>query len=488
MKNNILIKQLEQQIEYLTKQIYLSNEMFNKLEDGVYITDDKGTTLYVNDAFLQLSGLTREEIIGKTVVELRKTNILPNSCCAKVIETGNTIFTINNYSDGQKCLVSGSPIFDDNGVLVRTIAVIRDVSELDRLMKNIAIREDLFLKSTNKSIKSVGISKNENRFVSNCQKVKEIFEKAKRIAEFDSTMLILGETGVGKDYLAEYIYNTWNIKNKGSFVKINCGAIPEQLMESELFGYEEGAFSGASKGGKIGLLEKANNGVVFLDEIGDMPYTLQVKLLTVINDRIFYRIGGIKPVRFTAKIIAATNANLPKLCNEKKFRWDLYYRLNVVNFTLPPLRERREDIVILAQQFLDTFNSKYSKNHYFSPQCLKKLVAYDWPGNIREIKNIIERLVLISDSPCINANLFKDQLIIGTHENNISDNTNNDKNSHYDIVDTTEYQGTLKNRIEIFEKLQIISVLNSSSTLKEAANILGIDISTLVRKKQRYEL
>lgn len=488
MKTNLLIKQLEQQIEYLTKQQYISNEMFNKLEDGVYVTDERGTTLYVNDAFLLLSGLTRDNIIGKTVYELRRANILPNSCCAKVIETRSKVFTINNYSEGQKCLVSGSPIFDDNGIMVRTIAVIRDVSELDRLMKSIAIKEDIILRNTNTSMISQGIKSHENSFVSNCQKVKEIFEKAKRIAKFDSTMLILGETGVGKDYLAEYIYNTWRIKNKGHFVKINCGAIPENLLESELFGYEEGAFSGAIKGGKMGLFEKANNGIVFLDEIGDMPYSLQVKLLTVINDRQFYRIGGTKPVVFSAKIIAATNAALTKLCNEKKFRWDLYYRLNVVNFTLPPLRERKEDIVILAQKFLENFNNKYSSNHYFSPQCLEKFVAYDWPGNIREIKNIIERLVLISDSPCINANLFKDQLIIGFPNNEalyINAPVGNNINT---VSFNTIQSGTLKNRIEAFEREQIISVLNSSSTLKEASSVLGIDISTLVRKKQKYGL
>lgn len=470
-----LIKELEKQIEYLTKQQYIYNEMLNKVEDGIYITDNLGTTLFVNDAFLSLSGLSRDNIIGKTVYDLRKDNILPNSCCSKVIETKSTVFTINNYTEGQKCLVSGSPIFDDEGNLVRTIAVIRDISELDRLMKSIANKEDLTIK-TNYVLNEEQENTKVNQFISNNEVVKSIYEKAKKVANVDSTILILGETGVGKDFLAYYIYNISDKKNKGKFVKINCGAVPENLLESEFFGYEEGAFSGAQKGGKRGLFEEANNGVLFLDEIGDMPYSLQVKLLNVINDKVFYRIGGVKPVKFNAKIITATNAELKQLVDEKKFRLDLYYRLNVVEFIIPPLRHRREDIIPLSQSLIEHYNNKYSKNSFFSPECLEKFIAYDWPGNIREMKNIIERLVLMTDTPCINTNLFKEQLIIG--ENDIP----------FKFNSTSENNKTLKERVEEFEREEIIKTLSDSKTLKSAANILDIDISTLVRKKQRYKI
>jgi len=473
---NLKLNELEKQIEYLTKQQYIHNEMLNKLEDGIYITDSVGKTLFVNDAFLALSGLTRDKIIGKTVYDLRRVNILPNSCCSKVIETKSTVFTINNYSEGQKCLVSGSPIFDDEGNLIRTIAVIRDVSELDKIMKNIAIKEDLTIKNSTYIKEAQNVEK-ENQFISNNEAVKDIYEKVDKVASFDSTILILGETGVGKDFLASYIYNSSNKKNKGKFVKINCGAVPENLLESEFFGYEEGAFSGAQKGGKKGLFEEANNGVLFLDEIGDMPYALQVKLLNSINDKFFYRIGGVKPVEFNARIIAATNAELKQLVEEKKFRNDLYYRLNVVNFVIPPLRHRKEDIIPLSQEFIEYYNNKYSKNTFFSADCLEKFIAYDWPGNIREMKNIIERLVLISDTPCITKNLFKDQLIIG--ENEMSYKYGN-------VYETTTK--TLKDRLEEFEKDEILKTLANSETLKIAAATLDIDISTLVRKKQKYKI
>jgi len=471
--------ELEKQIIRLNRQQYLYHEMFNKLNDGIYMTDEDGSTQYVNDAFINLSGLTREQIIGKTVYDLRNYNILPNSCCAKVIETKAPVSTINNYYKGQRCLVSGSPIFDENGKLAKTIAVIRDVSELDILMKSIAKEDNLFIKSKNKS--EYNIETNESNkepvLVINNENMKNIYNKAKKIASVDSTVLILGETGVGKDFIASYIYKTCNWKNKGKFVKINCGAVPEHLLESEFFGYEEGAFTGAQKGGKKGLFEEANGGILFLDEIGDMPYTLQVKLLSSLNDRMFYRIGGTKPVEFNARIIAATNVDLKMLVDEKKFRADLFYRLNVVRFVIPPLRHRKEDIIHLAQQFLEHYNNKYGKNCYFSASCLESFLIYTWPGNIREMKNIIERIILMTDDVCIDTGLFREHLMVGESG---MDMTNNQM--------LYSDNKSLKEKVDEYEKEVIEKTLMITNNMKEAAGVLGIDISTLVRKKQKYKM
>lgn len=464
--------ELEKQILRLSSQQYLYNEMLNKLKDGIYITDEEGTTTYVNDAFLNLSGLTRDQIIGKTVYDLRRFNILPNSCCAKVIETMAPVSTINNYYKGQRCLVSGSPIFDEKGNLAKTIAVIRDVSELDVLMKNITKEKNQFIK--NSEIKN--ISNKEPFVVINNEKMKKIYTKAKKIANVESTVLILGETGVGKDFIATYIHGISN-RSSGKFVKINCSAVPEHLLESEFFGYEEGAFTGAQKGGKKGLFEEANGGVLYLDEIGDMPYTLQVKLLSALNDRMFYRIGGTTSVEFNARIIAATNVDLKHLVEEKKFRADLYYRLNVVNFVIPPLRHRKEDIIPLAHQFIEYYNNKYGKNCYFTTNCLEHFLVYDWPGNIRELKNMIERLVLMTDDAFIDTNLFTENLMFNEGGESLSGNS-------------LYMQGakTLKEKIDDYEKEIIETTLASSKNMKEAAIRLGIDLSTLVRKKQKYDL
>lgn len=464
--------ELEKQILRLSSQQYLYNEMLNKLKDGIYITDEEGTTTYVNDAFLNLSGLTRDQIIGKTVYDLRRFNILPNSCCAKVIETMAPVSTINNYYKGQRCLVSGSPIFDEKGNLAKTIAVIRDVSELDVLMKNITKEKNQFIK--NSEIKN--ISNKEPFVVINNEKMKNIYTKAKKIANVESTVLILGETGVGKDFIATYIHGISN-RSSGKFVKINCSAVPEHLLESEFFGYEEGAFTGAQKGGKKGLFEEANGGVLYLDEIGDMPYTLQVKLLSALNDRMFYRIGGTTSVEFNARIIAATNVDLKHLVEEKKFRADLYYRLNVVNFVIPPLRHRKEDIIPLAHQFIEYYNNKYGKNCYFTTNCLEHFLVYDWPGNIRELKNIIERLVLMTDDAFIDTNLFTENLMFNEGGESLSGNSFNMQGAK-----------TLKEKIDDYEKEIIETTLACSKNMKEAAIRLGIDLSTLVRKKQKYDL
>lgn len=463
--------ELEKQIERLNSQQYLHNEMLNKLKDGIYITDEMGTTTFVNDAFLNLSGLTREQIIGKTVYDLRKYNVLPNSCCAKVIETMGPVSTINHYYKGQRCLVSGSPIFDENGNLAKTIAVIRDVSELDVLMKTITKEKNLFIKS-DYDVKTK--SYHDPIEIINNVRMKNIYKKAKKIANVDSTILILGETGVGKDFIATYIHSISNTSN-GKFIKINCGAVPEHLLESEFFGYEEGAFTGAQKGGKKGLFEEANGGILYLDEIGDMPYTLQVKLLSAINDRIFYRIGGINPIEFDARIIAATNHDLKKLVEEKKFRSDLYYRLNVVTFVIPPLRNRKEDIIPLSTQFLEYYNNKHGKNCYFTSNCLENFLIYEWPGNIRELKNIIERLVLMTDSAGIDTDLFREHLLLTESGAGLPGLFMSDRK-------------TLKEKTEDYEKEVIESTLAVSKNMKEAAARLGVDISTLVRKKQKYNL
>jgi PAS domain S-box-containing protein len=463
--------ELEKQINRLSGQQYLYNEMLNKLKDGIYITDEEGTTTFVNDAFLNLSGLTREQIIGKSVYDLKKQNVLPNSCCAKVIETRGPVSTINNYYKGQRCLVSGSPIFDEKGNLKKTIAVIRDVSELDVLMKNITKEKNLFI--VNDDDFHIKIKDAIKEPINNNEKMKSIYNKAKKIANVDSTVLVLGETGVGKDFIASYIYNI-SKKNKGKFIKINCGAVPEHLLESEFFGYEEGAFTGAQKGGKKGLFEEANGGILYLDEIGDMPYTLQVKLLSAINDRMFYRIGGISPVEFNARIIAATNVDLKHLVDEKKFRSDLYYRLNVVSFVIPPLRQRKEDIIPLSQKFIEYYNNKYGKNCYFTTGCLESFLVYEWPGNIRELKNIIERLVLMTDEASIDKELFREQLML-----------NDSPEEGTKLFSETK---TLKDKMDEYEKVIIETTLASSKNMKEAAAKLGIDLSTLVRKKQKYNM
>jgi len=317
-----------------------------------------------------------------------------------------------------------------------------------------------------------------------------IYEKAIKVASFDTPVLVLGETGVGKDFLVRFMYNIGKDEPEHLLIKVSCGAIPGNLLESELFGYEAGAFTGASKKGKIGLFELANNGTLFLDEIGELPLNLQVKLLDVIQDKTFYRVGGTKLIHTNARIISATNSNLEKLISEGKFRNDLYYRLNVITIAVPPLRDRKDDIIPLAVLFLDNFNQKYRKSCYFAPELLKFFMHYHWPGNIREMKNVIERLVIMSTQERIEIETIEKEIrdvyeYTNSFEREMLDVIAMDRNNSSELMLEKK---TLREQMEFHEESVIRAHLNDTATLKETAKILGIDISTLVRKKQKYNI
>lgn len=470
---------LSEQVSNLNEQILLYNQMFNVLYDGIFITDEHGYTLYVNDAFLSLSGLKREDVIGKTVYYLMEHNIVPNSCSAHVLRTKEPATTINNYYQGKSCLVSGTPVFTGDK-LTRVVCVIRDVSELDSLRSKLENATSLTL-SYKHQLKEIEVQTKNTTIIETRSKVmQDIYEKSIKVATVDSPILILGETGVGKDFLANFIHDVSERSHEGHFVKVNCGAIPEPLLESELFGYEPGAFTGANKHGKAGLFEIANNGTIFLDEIGDMPLHLQVKLLNVIQDKRIYRVGGTKTIDLQARIIAATNADLKKLIEQGKFRRDLYYRLNVITINLPALRQRRDDIMPLAMTFLNNFNKQYHKTRYFSPKTIELFLSYDWPGNIREMKNTIERLVIISNQDCIEPKSFEEHIVNNIKHTDSLDYLN--LTSHL----TDNKLCSLRERVELFESAIIKETLETCNTLKDAAEILAIDLSTLVRKKQKY--
>jgi len=470
---------LQNSINNLLEELHLNNSILNSLQDGVFITDEKGETLFVNDAFTNLSGLAYDDVVGYNVFDLLKENIVPNSSCTKVINSGMPASTINKYYSGKECLVSANPIFNLKGELKKVVSSVHDLSELQSLKLKLEKTTSLSIIYKNK-IKELQAINSDEPIITRSKKMNELYDIVSNIANIDSNVLILGETGVGKDFLSNYIHHVNNKKDKGPFLKINCSAIPEHLLESELFGYEAGAFTGASKNGKVGLFQLANNGTLFLDEIGDMPYNLQSKLLTILQDKTMYRIGGSEVIKINARIIAATNADLTKLIEEKKFRADLYYRLNVINFTIPPIRERKEDIIPFAESFLKEFNAKYQKNRYYSSDMYNALLDYCWPGNIREMKNIIERLVIISRDDLINSDIFYSQLL-GTQKRVPS---NDDTPSSY-IHDRTP---DLKANLEKYEAHLIQEALNKCNTLHETADYLNVTLSTLVRRKRKYRL
>jgi PAS domain S-box-containing protein len=469
----------EKDIRYLTRENYILRKIIDSSYDGIYITDHTGKTLYFNDAFMRISGFKREETIGKRVQDLVASNYLPKSCAAEVIKQRKTVSMTIDYYSGVEGMLSGSPVFDEDGKLIRTILNVRDMTDLNRLNKELKNATALTA-SYRQQLREVQLEYQRNcNVVSRSKTMRNIIDLAIKTSSVDSPVLILGESGVGKDVVAKFIHNIGERAKKGDLIKINCGAIPETLLESELFGYEPGAFTGAKDKGKVGLFELADGGTFFLDEIGDLPLNLQVKLLDVLQEGSIYRIGGTKPIPVNARIIAATNKNLEQMIKQGKFRLDLFYRLNVISMTIPPLRERKEDIVALVEQFLDSLNQKYNSKKFLSPQALDRILQYDWPGNIRELRNIIERLVVTSEDSQITVADLPEPLRGSGREGK-------GRNSWLGEGDLDDL--SLKEFMEKMEALYLKKALDSYGNLKDTARALRVDISTVVRKKRRYNI
>ncbi|HZG73725.1 MAG TPA: sigma-54 dependent transcriptional regulator, partial [Chondromyces sp.] len=319
----------------------------------------------------------------------------------------------------------------------------------------------------------------QNSIVAYDKRMKEVLERALRVARVDSTILVTGESGVGKEGIVHYIHENSN-RRHAKLVKINCGAIPEQLLESELFGYSPGAFTGANSKGKKGLFEIASGGTIFLDEIGEMPLSLQVKLLRVIQEGEMTKVGDIAPMKVDIRIIVATNRDLKKEVENKRFREDLYYRLNIIPIHVPPLRERKDDIIPLVYHFLNKLKEKYGIHRIFSGESLRQIESYHWPGNVRELQNFIERLCLVVNKPVINLEDIRNEWNFNLLENETHPSQND--------LDQSQNIYPLKRQLEDYEKEIIIKTLQQCPSMRQAAKALQIDPSTLLRKMQKYNI
>jgi transcriptional regulator with PAS, ATPase and Fis domain len=298
-----------------------------------------------------------------------------------------------------------------------------------------------------------------------------MMEIVARVASFDVSVLITGESGVGKEVIANAIHQQ-SQRSKGPLIKVNSGAIPETLLESELFGYDYGAFTGARKQGKPGMFELANEGTLFLDEVGDIPYSLQGKLLRALQDREIMRIGGVKPTPVDVRIVAATNKNLEEMVKKGTFRDDLYYRLNVVAIDIPPLRERKEDIPMFVLHFLEKMNKKHQYNKHISPAVIDVLMLYSWPGNVRELENVVERMIIMTEGDEITMKHLPIQIKSQIATETIS------------VITDSSFRTT----IEQTEKQLLKQALQNHKSTREIAKVMKINQSTVVRKLKKYNL
>jgi len=426
--------------------------------DGIIVVDSHGLVQIVNKSFYRVQGSDHDpmgERIEQLAIMCRELLI---QVYQRVMANGKVTFDRYKGKHLTELAITGSPVLDEQDRLLRVVISIRDLTELNQL-KLQSERYSHELKSLR--------AKEQKDLIYHSSAMERVVNEALRVSGVDSTVLITGESGVGKEVIAKTIHQN-SPRAEGPFIQINGGAIPENLLESELFGYEKGSFTGANKEGKPGMMELANGGTLLLDEVGDMPLNLQVKLLRAIQEQEIYRIGGRVPIKLNIRILSATNKNLEILVKEKKFREDLFYRLNVVPIKIPPLRERKSDILPLAKHFLDKVNERYKMQKYFSYEVCKLFEDYNWPGNIRELANLVERLVIMSEQDAI----FPDQL----------PETFFAKFSSSPVRISVDQIVPLKEARDIVETELIIKALKEYNSLRRAGEVLGVAHSTLLRK------
>lgn len=358
-------------------------QILDYLSDEIFVMDKNKKIIFVNNACEKHYGLKKSDVIGRTSDELFNAGYWTPSIFPEVFEKKKPIFIKQTTILGAELLTSAIPIFDENNEISLIVSTAREL-------------QDYHLLVSGKSNEYTEGNVLAEAMVTNNKNVKEVIRFVDKVAKTETTILIQGQSGTGKGVLAKHIHNASNRSTK-PFLTINCAAIPADLLESELFGYSAGSFTGANKAGKVGLIESANNGTLFLDEIGELTLPLQAKLLRVIQDKSFIPIGSGEERKADIRIIAATNQNLIEMIEKKQFREDLYYRLNVIDVKLPELKDRPEDIVPLAYKFLYKFNALYNTNKTITEACLALFIQYSWPGNIRQLENVIERLVITCD-------------------------------------------------------------------------------------------
>jgi len=448
--------------------------------DGILITDGEGKVLKINESLLRITELPQEYFIGHKMESLYEDgHFLGESIESRARSSKKIVTDLQKIRTGKNVLVTATPMLDGQGNITRMVTNARDMSEIISLQEQLAQSQELSNRLQSEFNRMLEDELRSNEMITANPAMYKILELYRRIAGSAVTVLIQGESGVGKEVLAKLIH-VWS-KRQGAFIKVNCGAIPQHLLESELFGYNRGAFTGANREGKPGIFELAADGTLFLDEIEDLPLDLQVKFLQVIQDRAFIRLGGTKIIKVDVRLIAASNRELSKLVAEGKFRDDLFYRLNVVPVTIPPLRERDEDIPLLVDYFLHRYNHKYGGEKFLAPALIQKLRNYGWPGNIRELKNTIERLVVTCSGNLINTEFLETAQKIPSLALPCDC-------AQPAAGSSEEVFSTLKEVVENVEKDMLSKALKKYKNSRQIGRMLGISHTAVLKKIKKYSL
>ncbi len=451
------------------------NAIFNSSSDGIWVCDGEGRVIKINEASEKLNGIRAEDVIGRKVAAILSEGWFDRSVTQEVLETGRQVSIIQRLKRTNRILlVTGTPVFDEAGNIFMVVVNERDMTQLNAIREQLEQSRMVTEKYQEELTELSLLELKKQEIVGADGQMRQVLRIALKLAHLEaSKILILGESGTGKGLLAKFIHKNSRRRNK-PFIQINCAALPESLLEAELFGYERGAFTGAREQGKIGLFELAHDGTLFLDEIGDLPFSVQAKLLKYLDDQEIMRLGSLKPKKIDCTIVAATNRDLEELAQQHQFRRDLFYRLNTFTIRIPPLRERPEGIFELVNHFLRKYNRAYRVKRRITSQALKLLQSYPFPGNVRELKSILKTAVIMGEQDVL------DDLIIS--------------GLGLRIENTVGFQrpgggpAPLIDQIGILEKEILEKALAQFKTTRELARQLGISQPTVVRKLRKHDL
>lgn len=443
--------------------------ILDSIHDGIWIIDGNGITLRINRAMERIAGIKSGEVVGRHVSEPLREGRFKTCVTLRALEARRPITLFDDYSNGKRCLNTSIPVFDDAGNVWRVIAAIRDMTELEDLRKRLSHLE-VEKMAYRQRIEGLE-SQSHNGLLGESPLLHEVLQDIAKAAQTDAVTLILGETGTGKSLAARTIHEM-SARVQKPFVAVNCGAIPPALMESELFGYEKGAFTGANKNGKPGMLEMAAGGTILLDEIGELSLSMQARLLHMLDGQPIYRVGGTRPLKVDARIIAATNRPLEKMVGDGLFREDLFYRLRVLCMRMPPLRERKADILILARYFLLKKGRETGVVKKLDAQAERLFIKYNWPGNVRELQSVIQSLATLCENEIITSGDLPSYM-------------RERSESSREPVSRPRF---LEEAVAEVERSMLAEALAETGSTYKAARRLGISQSSVVRKARKYGL
>jgi PAS domain S-box-containing protein len=447
--------------------------IINSSSEGLWICDADANVLRINPASERLNKLVASEIVGKNMKDLVAEGFFDRSATLEVIRTGKRLNMLQQR-EGRKLIITGTPVFDAEGRLIRVVVSERDITEIDTLQRELEEQEIMKDQFRHQMLEMQQMELESRRVIARSPCMLKALQQALKVSSVDSSVLILGESGVGKGLIADLIHKNSKRAEK-PLIKINCGAIPESLIESELFGYEKGAFTGAQAMGKPGYFELADGGTLFLDEIAELPLQSQVKLLRFLEDGRITRLGGTKSRTVDVRVLAATHRNLEEMVELGKFRLDLYYRLKVIPIYVPSVRERKECIIPLVYHYMDYFGEKTGIKKRLTRAASDALLSYPYPGNVRELMNICERLVVMSETELVDlADLPSDILARSGKAGSLT-------------VPVPE-QMTLQETLDSVERALLAQAVETYGNQSKIAAALGVNQSTIARKLKKYGL